>query len=127
MKFRSNRWVARLLLVAILFTQASVAFAACIVERSSLSMAFASEAHGATPSGMVEMTWYGPLNPNRCVAHCTADLQIPVVQVAIVRAASQTSVLLVPHAAQAVFRQTGFDSPAPGTPPPRVLLHAYLI
>lgn len=127
MNSRTKRWLARLLLAVMAFSQASIAFADCPAERAGLAHALAAEPMQGCESAVTMFTQSGPQNANRCVAHCTADLQIPAAQVAIVRAASQTPVLMLPQAAHAVFRQTGFDSPAPGTPPPRILQHAFLI
>lgn len=127
MRHRSNWWVARLLLAVMVFAQASFASADCPADRSRLWHAIAPEVGAPCEPGMVSMTGYGPLNANRCVAHCTADLQIAAAAVAIVRSPADTPVLLVPRLQSRPVFQTGLEAPAPGTPPPRVLLHAYLI
>ncbi len=127
MRNRTILWIARLLLAVTAFSQASIAFADCPAERAGLAHALAAEKMEGCESAVTAFTQSGPQNANRCVAHCTADLQIPVAPVAIVRAPSHAPVLLLPHAGRVVFRQTGLESPAPGTPPSRILLHSYLI
>lgn len=127
MRLRATRWITRLLLGVMVFAQASLALADCPVNRGDLAHLFVTETAVVCESNMVSMSESGPQNANLCVAHCTADLQIQAMPVAIVRAASQAPVLLLPDPARAVFRQTGLESPAPGTPPPRILQHSYLI
>ena len=127
MKLRFRRWVAMLLLAAIGFAQASVSYAACTMERGTMAAVIAPEP--AEPCGDcgMSMTHFGPQYANRCVAHCTADLQLAGLAPAIVRSPAHTPVLLLPRAEAAPFADTGLDVPPPGTPPPRILLHSFLV
>lgn len=127
MRYRSNNWIARLLLAVMVFAQASIAFADCPADRSQLSHVLATDAMAACESVAVALTEYGPQYANRCLAHCTADLQIPAVAVAIVRSAADAPVLFLARVELSQVRPAGLQGPAPGTPPPRILLHSFLI
>lgn len=123
----SNRWIARLLLLAVLFAQAGVAFADCPIDRGHLNHALSVEPMQGCESSMTVATEYGPLYANRCVAHCTSDLQVSAAAVAIVRSAASAPVLLVPRGAPKLFVNLGLSAPPPGTLPARILLHSFLI
>ena len=127
MKLRFRRWVAMLLLAAIGFAQAIVSFAACPTERAKMAVVIAPEPAKRCDDCVMSMTHFGPLYANRCVAHCTADLQLAGLPPAIARNPADTPVLLLPRAEAAPFADTGLDVPPPGTPPPRILLHSFLI
>lgn len=75
---------------------------------------------GATVSAL------GALYANRCVTHCTADLQLGGLPVALVRAPAQSPVLLVEAPALKPDRAALYAPPR-RDPPRRVLLHSYLI
>ena len=127
MRYRSNRWIARLLLAVMAFAQASVAFADCPSDRGRLSHVLAADAMATCESVAVALTEYGPQYANQCLAHCTADLQIPIVPVAIVRSAADAPVLFLARVERSAVRPAGLQGPAPGTPPPRILLHSFQI
>lgn len=126
-RIRSLRAIARLLLAVLLFAQASVAFADCVADRGRLAKALASADMDLCHSAQTFVSDFGPLNPNRCVAHCTSDLQIAAATVAIVRSAASAPVLFVPRSAAVAMPVTGLLASPPGTPPPRILQHAFLI
>ena len=127
MRYRSNRWIARLLLAVMAFAQASIAFADCPADRGKLSHVLATDAMLSCDTGVMSLTEYGPQYANRCLAHCTADLQIPAAAVAIVRSAADAPVLFLARVERSPVRPAGLQGPAPGTPPPRILLHSFLI
>jgi hypothetical protein len=117
-----KRYIALLLLGALGFSQVSIALAACFMDRGSMAQASdmrCVECGTADPQPLISVA---------CVAHCTADLQLTAAPVAIVRSAADTPVLVVaarkpPGAAMS----RGLESPPPGAPSRRVLLHSYLI
>ncbi len=115
-----------LLLAAFAFAQASVSLASCTMERGQLAAVIATQA--AEPCECDHaMIQDDPQHAVRCVAHCTADLQISHVATAIVRGAANAPVLTVSLAEIRLFAQTGLEVPPLGTPPPRILLHSFLI
>ena len=115
-----------LLLAAFAFAQASVSLASCTMERGQLAEVIAAQS--AEPcecdDALIEDD---PQHAVRCVAHCTADLQISHVATAIVRGAANAPVLTVSLAEIRLFAPTGLEAPPVGTPPPRILLHSFLI
>ena len=126
MKLRFRRWVAMLLLAAVGFAQASVSFAACTLERGRLAQVMAQADEAPCDSG-THFKQDGSQNANRCLAHCTEDLQLFGLPVVLVRGAVAAAVLVVPVTDQTRCPDTGLEAPAPGTPPPRILLHSFLI
>ena len=68
-----------------------------------------------------------PQNANRCVAHCTADLQLSGGILVLVRSPAYVPVLVLPPGDRVAFRATGLDQAPPGAPPRRILLHSFLI
>ncbi len=115
-----------LLLAAFAFAQASMSFASCAMERGRLAEVIATQAVEPCECdhALIEDD---PQHAVRCVAHCTADLQIPNVAVAIVRGAADAPVLTVPRSEIGLFAPTGLEVPPVGAPPPRILLHSFLI
>ncbi len=126
-RIRSLRAIARLVLAVLLFAQASVAFADCVADRGQLAKALASADMDLCHTAQTFVSDFGPLNANRCVAHCTSDLQVAAAAVAIVRSPASTPVLFVPRSAPVAMPVTGLLAAPPGAPPPRILQHAFLI
>ena len=120
-----KRWVASVLLAALAFTQASVSFAACPLERGHLGAVMTSKAE---PCGDdLSVAGFESLYANRCVAHCTSDLQLAGDAVAMTRSPGDAPVLVLPPAPIARLpRLFTADSP-PGEVPIRILLHSFLI
>ena len=127
MKLRFKRWVAMLLLAAIGFAQASVSVASCPMERGTMAAVIALEPAEPCDDCDISMTHFGPQYANRCVAHCTADLQLAAAPVALVRGAADVPVLLLQRSERSPARRTGLEAPPLGAPPPRILLHSFLI
>jgi len=126
MKRRSRRRVALLLMALLAFAQANVSFASCPMERGMLGQWMAQS--DDVPCEMeTHVKADGPKHANRCLAHCTADLQLAGLPVVLVQSPTDHPVLLVSAPAAALPHDTGLEATPPGTPPPRVLLHSFLI
>jgi hypothetical protein len=123
---RVKSLIAALVLGALAFAQASVSLAACSMERGNVGQVIAVEASDPCDYGTMA-TEFGPLYANRCLAHCTADLQLSTVPVAMADIGACSHVLLVPRARSAAARATGLQAPPAGAPPPRILLHSFLV
>lgn len=120
-----RRWLALLLLGALGFSQVNVALAACFMDRASMAQAMAMPSDSSCNCGVSDTQV--PVSAS-CTAHCTADLQLAGVPVVIVRSAADTPVLLVaPGKPPGAAISRGLESPPPGAPSRRVLLHSYLI
>jgi hypothetical protein len=123
MTSRLIRRIAIALLAPYAFGQASVALAACGMDREAMAQAMAMPAgdmcDDCVEAGTDSVTAL-------CVAHCTADLQVagtaPDVGVAPATTASML-VVAVPR-----FRSPPLLGPVPpGAPPRRILLHSFQI
>jgi hypothetical protein len=122
-RFRSR--VSILLIAMLLFAQASVAVAACIMDRGSLApMLEMSEGCGDCQT---ELKSDAPQYANRCVAHCTSDLQLSGGMIALVRSPADPPVLLLPSFDRFSALRSGLESPPPRSVPHRILLHSFLI
>ena len=120
-----KRWVTSVLLAALAFTHVSVSFAACPLERGHLGAVVASKAE---PCGDdLSVTGFESLYANRCVAHCTSDLQLAGDAVAVVRSPGDTPVLVLPPAPIARMPRLITEYSPPGEVPIRILLHSFLI
>ncbi|SRR5712692_2929190 len=118
------RRVSLWLIAVLAFAQASVATAACKMDRGSLTPMLAV-AHDCGCETQVKP--YFPQYANRCIAHCTADLQLSKLPAALVQALADAPVLLLPRVERRVPGSAGLDAPPPGAAPPRILLHSFLI
>lgn len=126
---RSLRRLAFALLAVLGFAQASVALAACVMDRAALPqmLDLPAAAHeccdpsGTTPDARM------PVGANACLAQSTADLQVFGVPAVPVLSSSATAVLVVRAwlARQAADRADGERLPA-GLPR-RILLHSFLV
>ena len=127
MNARLIRRLAMVLLAALAFTQASVAFAACPLDRGTLSHMIAPQGDEPCDDCATSVTGFDSLYANRCLAHCTADLQLTGDAVAIVRGPGDAAILHAPRADLRLAILTGLDGPPPGALPSRILLHSFLI
>ena len=121
MSRRLIRRVAVMLIAFLAFANGSLALAACGMDRGSMAQAMAmpdmpdcDSAGNAPAPGAV------------CAAHCSSDLQLPGLQLPLVREAAAAAVLVVE------LRERHLDgaliAPLPHpVPPPRILLHSFLI
>jgi hypothetical protein len=124
MNLRLIRRVSIWLIAMLAFAQASVAIAACSMERGSLAPML-EMADGCDCETQVKPD--APQYANRCVAHCTADLQLSGGAAALVRSPADAPVLFVQSFDRSPVLCTGLEAPPPGTVPPRILLHSFLI
>ena len=118
------RRIATLLIAIFLFAQGSVALAACAMDRGSMAPAMEMPAGMECDCGAMEAK--GSPNAN-CVAHCTADLQLPGSHAVLVRAPADCAVLhLVVFQSPSIQGVPGKVPPPRGVPP-RILLHSFQI
>jgi hypothetical protein len=119
MNRRLVRRLALALIAFLAFAQAGVALAGCVMERGGMAnMAAAGDCCSPAP----EFQPVAELK-NDCLAHCTADLQLSGLPLALVQAPADAPVLLLPRPSL-----TYPAAPPPAPPiPSRILLHSYLI
>lgn len=123
MKSRTRRWVSIAVLALLAFTQASLVFAACAMERGQLAQALAQPADhdccDESDDGAV------PMSANACLAHSTADLQISGAPLPAFAAIASVPVL---HPAVERTLPVPRAAPPPRQRvPARILLHSFLI
>ena len=119
MNRRLLRRFAVALIALLAFAQAGVALAGCFMDRGGMAnMAMLGDC--CNPAPEFEPV---PELKNDCLAHCTADLQLSGLPVALVQAPADAPVLLVP------LPLATYPPPPLPTPsiPSRILLHSYLI
>ena len=121
MTARRIRRIAIALLALFAFGQASVALAACGMDRQGMAQAMAMPAGepcgGCAPADRDSVSAV-------CVAHCTADLQT----VCATPDLPPSSAIVVPLKAAPVFRSALFLACLPpGAPPRRILLHSFQV
>jgi hypothetical protein len=124
MNLRLIRRVSLCLIAVLAFAQASVVAAACTMERGSMAPML-QMADGCDCETQVKTD--APQYANRCVAHCTADLQLSGLTAMLVRAPADAPVLLVPRIEPRFSGGAGFEAPLPAAVPRRILLHSFLI
>ena len=125
MKLRLLRRVAVGLIAALAFAQASVAIAACSMDRGSLApMLEMSEGCGDCET---EVKLDAPQYANRCVAHCTSDLQLSGSLAAVAVHPADVPVLLLLRAERHRVPRAIDDPSRPGAVPLRIFLHSFLI
>jgi hypothetical protein len=122
MNRRLIRRVAVMLIALLAFANGSLALAACGMDRGSMAQAMAMSEMPDCDSASGNVQAPGAV----CAAHCTSDLQLPGLQLPLVREAAAAPVLVVE------LREHRFDgalhtAPPHPAPPPRILLHSFLI
>jgi hypothetical protein len=125
MNLRLIRRISIWLIAMLAFAQASVAIAACSMERGSLApMLEMAEDCGDCNT---EVKPDAPQYANRCVAHCTSDLQLSGSLAALAVHPADVPVLVLPRIVRyRVPDDIAYVSP-PGAVPVRILLHSFLI
>lgn len=119
------RWLVFVVLAAIAFTQASLAFSDCQLDRATLAATMRSSTSGPCHGiGLVAKSWIK--FANRCFAHCTADLQTVGNAVALVRGPVNAPVLALVAIEPRSVGRIELYAPRPGAPP-RILFHSFLI
>ena len=122
MKLRLIRRIALVLVAVLAFAQANVALAACPTERGAMALAAADGGCCDTPQFEP-----APQLTNGCVAHCTADLQLSALPLALVRAPADVPVLFVAGPEPDLPTGAGLATPPLVSVPSRILLHSFLI
>lgn len=114
-----------LLLGALAFVQVSLAAAACEMDRRELAQTIAA---GANQDYECEGHTAGvaPMSTNRCMAHCTADLQIHSAAGAAICGPAVSGALLPPQKDPPAVAADRQPPPRVGIPM-RILLHAFLV
>lgn len=123
---RIRRQVALLMLAVLGFAQASVALAACAMDRGELAQASAPS-HGM-PAGheCCDEEDSPAAAATLCFAHCTSDLQAFGWAGFAVPAAERVVLVVLPPAVALAPRAAVAEAPPPRVPP-RILLHSFLI
>lgn len=118
--------MASAVLAVLAFAQLSTAFASCFMDRGSMGAIMSGD--GTMPcEGCDTAPSPAAAVKNLCVAHCTADLRIfGSVQVPICSAARLPVLMILPPE-QPLVPKTRRVGAHPGDPPPRILLHSFLI
>ena len=125
MNLRTIRRVSIWLIALLAFAQASVAIAACSMDRGSLAPML--EMAGDCGDCETQVKPDAPQYANRCVAHCTSDLQLSGSLAALAVHPANVPVLFLPRAeVYRVPRAVVHVSPS-GAVPVRILLHSFLI
>jgi hypothetical protein len=125
----NNRFLRRIALSLIgllIFAQANVTLAYCPMDRGMLSLTVGAAEEDPCSDCGDSVSAFGSLYANRCVTHCTADLQLAGLPLALVRAPAHTPVLVVERPTL-LFGLPAFHAPPSGDPPRRVLLHSYQV
>jgi hypothetical protein len=117
---RLKRTIALVLLAALAFAQASVALAACELDRGSLAHAVEEGADCPCVDAASQLT------PG-CVAHCTADLQLAGAATVIARAPADVPVLFVAPPEPSYAWREWQDAGPPGGLSVRILFQSLLI
>lgn len=123
MNLRLVRRVATLLIALFVFAQGSVVFAACAMDRASMAQAMTMSSGASCACGGTEMQQTVSAG---CVAHCTVDLQLAGLPIALVQGAASAPVLLV-AIADVHPGLAALHAPPPIPLPRRILLHSFLI
>jgi hypothetical protein len=126
---RLNRWLSIALLVALGFSHASLAVAACVMDRAELSQMLASEeaVHDCCDTADGHGQGGDLMTANGCVAQGTADLQLyGSASVPVLPGTSARIVLILPPVIERPLERRSIERPPPVVPS-RILLHSFLI
>ena len=126
MAVRLKRRVAMLTLALLAFAQASVAFSGCLMDRGAMGPVMAADNDESAGDCETPITTT-PSSANLCALHCTWDLQVAGVAVALLRSPADLPILTVALPRAAPAPRTGLLAPPSGAPPHRILSHSFLI
>src|SRR5260221_10391008 len=117
----SKRWIAVLALAALAFGQASVAVAACQMDRGTMAQAIAVQP--AEPCGDCDTPVTAHTNDSvvasTCVAHCTSDLQLSNAPVPDLAVPGSAPLLVLSDPWSAAILPPGIKAFPPRTVPSR--------
>lgn len=119
------RRIALALIAMLAFAQASVALAACSMDRGSLAPML--EMSDGCGDCQTHVKPDAPQYANRCVAHCTSDLQLSGSLAALAVHPADVPVLVLPRADVSGVPRAVVHAAPPGAVPVRILLHSFLI
>jgi hypothetical protein len=125
MNLRIIRRVSIWLIAMLAFAQASVAIAACSMDRGSLASML--EMSSDCGDCKTEIKLDAPQYANRCIAHCTSDLQLSGSFAALAVHPADVPILVLPRAEAYHVPRVVADVSPPGAVPVRILLHSFLI
>jgi hypothetical protein len=125
MNLRVIRRVSIWLIAMLAFAQASVAIAACTMDRGSLAPML--EMTGDCGDCKTQVKPDAPQYANRCVAHCTSDLQLSGSLAALAVHPAAVAVLVLPRVEAYRLPRAVAELSPPGAVPVRILLHSFLI
>ena len=126
MAVRLKRRIALLTLALLAFAQASVAFSSCSMDRGTMGPAMATDNDEFAADCETPITTT-PSSANLCALHCTWDLQVAGVAVALLQSPAGLPILTVALPRAAPAPRTGLLAPPSGAPPHRILSHSFLI
>ena len=126
MAVRLKRRIALLTLALLAFAQASVAFSSCSMDRGTMGPAMAADNDEFAADCETPITTT-PSSANLCALHCTWDLQVAGVAVALLQSPAGLPILTVALPRAAPAPRTGLLAPPSGAPPHRILSHSFLI
>jgi hypothetical protein len=111
------------MLIALLaFAHGSLTLAACGMDRGSMARAMAMSDMPDCDSAASNV----PAPDAACASHCSSDLQLPGLQIPLVRGAANVPVLVLDLREPRFDRGALLAAPHPA-PPRRILLHSFLI
>ena len=125
MNLRLIRRVSIWLIAMLAFAQASVAIAACSMDRGSLAPML--EMAGDCGDCQTQVKPDAPQYANRCVAHCTSDLQLSGSLAALAVHPADVPVLVLPRAELYRVPRSVAEVSLSRAVPVRILLHSFLI
>lgn len=124
MNLRARRRISIWLIAMLAFAHVSLALAACSMDRGALAPMLEMPADCGDCSTMVKPE--APQFANRCVAHCTSDLQLSGSHALAVHPA-EVPLLILPRAEVYHSPRAMVDASPPGAVPVRIVLHSFLI
>jgi hypothetical protein len=125
MNRRLIRRIALAVIAMLAFAQGSVALAACSMDRAALAPML-EMADGCGDCAAQDKP-DAPQNANRCVAHCTSDLQLSGSFAVLAVHPAEVVPLVLPRGEPNRVPRSVAELSPPGVVPVRILLHSFLI
>lgn len=119
-----KRCLSMLLLAVLGFSQASVALAACMMDRGELAQMFAAQSHACCDGAVAQAM---PAVANICLSHSTADLQALGTPASEDYEPAELAVWIAPPRDARWAIAVRLAAPPFNAVPPRILLHSFLI
>ena len=122
MNTRALRRIAFALIGLLVYAQASVALAGCLMDRGDMAQAAALHQCCDTQEDAS-----APQLGNACVAHCTSDLQLFELPAALVRSPADVAVLWVPTQGASAPDMRALAGLRASAVPPRILFQSFQV